>query len=100
MMEQGQNGAWLTAMMGYLSQTLKAYEKLPVWTSDPMLTIFRDQPPRMFPHFYAGQPGPHSAAALGAYIVVDMFEEAITGRSTPEEAARRAEDRLASIYQT
>jgi multiple sugar transport system substrate-binding protein len=77
---------------------LKAYEALPFWTSDPMLTIFRDQPPRMVPHFYAGQPGAQSAAALAEYIVVDMFQEVVTGRRTPKEAAKAAEVRLARMY--
>jgi multiple sugar transport system substrate-binding protein len=100
MMEQEQYGPWLTAMKGYVAQTLKAYEALPFWTSDPMLTIFRDQPPRMWPHFYAGQPGAQSAAALAEYIVVDMFQEVVTGRRTPKEAAKAAEGRLARIYRT
>jgi multiple sugar transport system substrate-binding protein len=100
MMEQERYGPWVNAMKGYLVQTLKAYEALPVWTSDPKLTIFRDQPPRMFPHFYAGQPGPQSAAALADYIVVDMFQEVVTGRRTAKEAARTAEERLARIYRT
>jgi multiple sugar transport system substrate-binding protein len=98
MMEQEQFGPWITAMKGYLVQTLKAYEALPVWTSDPMLTIFRDQPPWMLPHFHAGQPGAQSAAALAEYIVVDMFQEVVTGRRNSKEAARPAQGRLARIY--
>jgi len=100
MMEQEQYGPWLTAMKGYLVQTLKAYENLPFWTSDPMLTIFREQPPRMVPHFYAGQAGVQSAAALAEYIVVDMFQEVVTGQRTAKEAAKAAEGRLARIYRS
>ena len=98
MFEKEQYGPWIDAMRGYVTMSLKEYAKLPVWTSDPKHTPFRDVVERTVPHAYPGSPGPQSAAALGEYVVVDMFQEAISGRKTPKEAAKTAEDRLARIY--
>ncbi len=50
------------------------------------------------PNGYAGPLGPQSAAAMADWIVVDMVAEAATGQRTPEEAARRAEQRASRIY--
>lgn len=98
MMEQEQYAPWIDAMRGYVTQSLKDYAKLEVWTRDPKHTPFRDVIERTIPHSYAGTPGPQAAAALAEYVVVDMFQEAISGRKTPKEAAKTAEERLARIY--
>ncbi len=98
MMEEAQYAPWIDAMRGYVTQSLKDYAKLEVWTRDPKHTPYRDNVLWMLPHSYAGSPGPQAAAALAEYVVVDMFQEAITGRKTPKEAARTAEERLVRIY--
>ena len=98
MLEREQYGPWVEAMRGYITQSLKDYAKLPVWTSDPKHTPFRDVVERIVPHSYPGSPGTQAAAALAEYVVVDMFQEAVTGRRTPKEAAGTAEERLLRIY--
>ena len=42
MMEAEQFDAWLQGGGGYVSQPLRAYEKNPIWTSDPKNTPYRD----------------------------------------------------------
>ena len=76
-------------MRGYVTQSLKYYSHLDVWTRDLKHTPFRDAALRMVPLCYAGTLGPQSAAALGEYIVIDMFADASTGRKTPKDAARQ-----------
>lgn len=98
MMEREQYAPWIDAMRGYVTMSLKEYAKLPIWTADPKHTPYRDTVGRMLPHSYAGTPGPQAAAGLAEYVVVDMFQEAISGRKTPKEAAKTAEDRLVRIY--
>jgi multiple sugar transport system substrate-binding protein len=98
MMEREQYAPWIDAMRGYVTQSLKDYAKLEVWTRDPKHTPYRDVIARTIPHCYAGTPGPQAAAALAEYVVVDMFQEVVSGRKTPKEAARGAEERLARIY--
>lgn len=98
MLEEDQYGPWIDAMRGYVTQGLKYFSHLPVWTRDPKHTPFRDTLLRMLPNGYAGPLGPASAAAMAEYIVVDMFADAATGRRMAKEAARVAEERLAKIY--
>jgi multiple sugar transport system substrate-binding protein len=35
---------------------------------------------------------------MADYVLVDMFAEAVTGQRTPEEAAKRAEQRATRYY--
>ncbi|MDR5695928.1 MAG: substrate-binding domain-containing protein [Armatimonadota bacterium] len=98
MMEEAQYGPWENAMLGYVTQSLKYYSHLPVWTQDPKHTPYRETTARMLPNSWKGSPGPKSAAAMAEYIVVDMFADALTGGGTPQGAARRAEERLRRIY--
>jgi multiple sugar transport system substrate-binding protein len=98
MLEEPQYAPWIDATRGYVTQSLKYYSHLDVWTRDPKHTPFRDAALRMVPLSYAGTPSPQSAAALGEYIVLDMFADVCTGRKTPKEAARAAEERLARIF--
>ncbi len=98
MMEKEQYGPWEEAMMGYVTQSLKYYYNLPVWTADPKATPYRETIARSLPNGYAGPLGPASAAVMAEYIVVDMFAEVLTGAKTPKEAARTAEKRAMRYY--
>ena len=51
------------------------------------------------PNGYAGPLGYASAASMADYVMVDMVAEAATGQRTPEEAAKRAEQRANRYYQ-
>ena len=92
--------AWQQASLGYISQTLRAYESNPVWTSDPNITLFRDGGRVMLYNGYAGTVGAASAACSADLVIANMFAEAASGQSSPREAAARAEQRARRYYKT
>ena len=98
MMEEEQYGPWMQAAGGYISQPLRAYEKNAVWTVDPKHTPYRDVLRNTRPAGWEGKLGYASAAALGDFIVVDMFAEAASGDKSPKEAAERAQKRAERYY--
>ena len=99
MMEKEQYDAWQNASMGYISQTLHAYESSPVWSADPQHQYFRDVVKSTRPLGYAGKLGAASAAAAADFVVVDMFAEACSGQQSSQSAAQRAERRARRHYQ-
>lgn len=100
MMEADQYNSWLNDSLGYVGQTLKAYEKNPIWTSDPKITVYRDVASRMLPDGYAGPLGTASAAVMADYIVIDMFAAAASGSKSPKAAAAEAAERAKRYYKS
>jgi multiple sugar transport system substrate-binding protein len=100
MLERGQYEAWQQASLGYMSQTLRAYEANPIWTSDPKITLFRDGGRVMLYNGYAGKVGAASAASSADLVIANMVAEAASGQATPREAAARAEQRARGHYKT
>jgi multiple sugar transport system substrate-binding protein len=98
MLEPDQYNPWMKASIGYVSQSLKAYEANPVWTDDPKATVYRDSASLMIDHGHDGPLGPASAACMADYVVVDMVAEAASGAKTPKEAMARAESRAKRFY--
>jgi len=98
MLEEPQAGPWVDAMIGYVGPSLKGYKKLPVWTSDPKITPFRDCIANMLWNGYEGPEGPASAAAMAEYIVVDIIGDVCVRGKSPKEAAQIAEQRLLRYY--
>ena len=98
MMEQEQVEPWLTGAAGYVAPPLAAYAKIPVWTSDPKNTPYRDAMKNLRPAGYAGKLGYASAGAAADFIVVNMVAEAISGSKTPKEAMERAQKRAERYY--
>jgi multiple sugar transport system substrate-binding protein len=98
MMEKEQYVAWQSASLGYVMQSLKAYEASPVWTDEPKALAFRDLMGKMRHHAYAGKLGYASAGALADFIIVDMVAEAASGAKTAKEAAERAAKRAERYY--
>ena len=98
MMEQDQFGAWLTGASAYIATPLDGYAKLPIWTSDPKNTPYRDAVKNLRPAGYAGKLGYASAGAAADFIVVNMVAEAISGSKTPKEAMERAQKRAERYY--
>jgi multiple sugar transport system substrate-binding protein len=79
-------------------QPLRAYESNPIWTSDPNHAAYAKASESLRTNGYAGPLGSASAAVMADYIMVDMVAEAATGQRSPEEAARRAEQRASRYY--
>ncbi len=100
MLERSQYEAWQQASLGYMSQTLRAYESNPVWTSDPRITLFRDGGRVMLYNGYAGKVGAASAACSADLVIANMVAEAASGQSSPREAAARAEQRARRYYKS
>jgi multiple sugar transport system substrate-binding protein len=98
MMEEEQFGPWMQAAIGYVCQPLKAYEKNPIWTSDPKHTPYRNSMAVMRPVGYSGKMGYASAACISDFIVLDMVAEAASGSKPPKEAAERAQQRAERYY--
>ena len=61
MLEREQYVPWQEASIGYFSQPLRAYEKSPVWTSDPKHTPYRD----LMANMCCGRAMPGRSAMLG-----------------------------------
>ena len=98
MLERDQYMAWQQASLGYMCQTLRAYESNPIWTSDPKITPFRDGPRLTQYPAYPGRMGAAAAAVAADLIIPQMFAEAASGRSTIKEAIARAEQRAKRHY--
>ncbi len=90
MMEADQYGPWLSACLGYWSQSLKAYAKMKFWDSDPNLEPFRSAMDTIYYDGFKGPVTPASSAVTANYTVVDMFASVVTGNATPEAAAKQA----------
>ncbi|MBC7988759.1 MAG: carbohydrate ABC transporter substrate-binding protein, partial [Luteimonas sp.] len=98
MMEKPQFDAWLAGAGAYIATPLAGYADLPIWTSDPKHTPYRDPVKNMRPAGYAGKLGYASAGAGADFIVVNMVAEAISGSKTPKEAMERAQKRAERYY--
>jgi len=100
MMEAANLDPWVEKSVGYLTPGLVAYEKNPVWTSDPKLTVCRDVAKRTLTAGHLGSVGEKAAAALADFIVLDMFANVATGREEPKSAMRIAERQAQRLYRS
>jgi multiple sugar transport system substrate-binding protein len=100
MMEAPQYGTWLSHCLGYWSEPLKAYAKMPFWTADPKLAPYTDGMDTPYYDGYKGPITPASSAVSANYTVVDMFASVATGNTTPEEAAKRAAQQVERYYKS
>jgi multiple sugar transport system substrate-binding protein len=98
MMEAEQYGPWLSAAVGYLTQPLNDYEKLPFWTADPKRTVYRDAAKRTLTAAGAGQMDEKAASAIADFIVVDMFASYCTGGTDLKGAIAQAERSAKRLY--
>ncbi|BDE07575.1 ABC transporter substrate-binding protein [Vulcanimicrobium alpinum] len=98
MLDSAQAGEWVTGMRGYVTPALKQYGDLPVWTSDPQITPYRDVLLSAKFDGFNGRPGKPAAQALDEFVVVDMFADACVNKMAVKDAMRKAETRLSAIY--
>jgi multiple sugar transport system substrate-binding protein len=98
MLEADQFNKWLEAAQGYLTHCLNAYDKNPVWTSDPKNTIFGEAGKRTLTAGGLGSVGEKAAAAISDFVVLDMFASFCTGREDAKGAIKIAERQLQRIY--
>jgi multiple sugar transport system substrate-binding protein len=98
MLDQPQADPWVTGMRGYVTPALKGYASLPIWTSDPNITPYRDVLAGAKYDGYNGRPGKAAAQALDEFVLVDMFADVCVNNMTPKDAMKKAETKLATIY--
>jgi multiple sugar transport system substrate-binding protein len=98
MLETAQATEWVTGMRGYVTPALKGYAELPIWTSDPNITPYRDALAHAKYDGFNGRPGKAAAQALDEFVVVDMFADVCINNMAPKDAAKKAEQKLATIY--
>jgi multiple sugar transport system substrate-binding protein len=100
MMEAQNLDPWVQKSVGYLTPGLTAYEKNPVWTDDPKLTVCRDVAKNTLTAGHLGSVGEKSAAALADFIVLDMFANVCTGREDPKAAMKIAARQAQRLYRS
>jgi multiple sugar transport system substrate-binding protein len=88
----------VTGMVGYVTPAMKAYADLPVWTSNPNITPYRDTMPATKFDGFNGKPGKAAAQALDEFVIVDMFADVCVNNMAAKDAIAKAEKRLATIY--
>jgi multiple sugar transport system substrate-binding protein len=98
MMEAEQYGPWLAGCIGYWSEPLKAYAKMPFWAADPKLGPYAQAMDTIYYDGFKGPISPASSAVAANYTVVDMFASVVTGAATPEDAAKQAAQAAARYY--
>ncbi len=98
MLDKDQAAPWVTGMLGYVTPALKGYADLPIWTSNPNITPYRDVLNGAKYDGYNGKPGKAAAQALDEFVLVDMFADVCVNNVAVKDAMKKAEQKLATIY--
>ena len=98
MLEKENFDKWLIGSQGYLTHCLNAYDANPVWTADPKRAPFANAGKRTLTAAGIGHVGENAAAAIGDFIVVDMFANFCLGREDANGTIAIAERQLKRIY--
>jgi len=77
--EDKQFGDWWRMQGGYMLQPVVKYYNDPVWTKDPKMLVFREQPKYGVDVGWPGPPNEKASLAWSKYIVVDTFAKAVQG---------------------
>ncbi len=89
--------AFMNANQGYVQGSLPKWESHPIWQSDPVLTLYADNPKYGRSAGFAGPWNRASGEAQEKYIIVDMFARAAQGED-PKTAAAWAQQELENVY--
>jgi multiple sugar transport system substrate-binding protein len=98
MLDKPQMDAWIQGSSAYCCPPLRGMIDNPVWNADPVHTPYKRASETLQPNGHAGPLGYASAAVMADYVMVDMVAEAASGQRSPEEAAKRAEQRANRYY--
>lgn len=98
MLEHAQADHWVNEMIGYVTPAYQGFSKLPIWTSDPNVTPFRDVLDGARFDGWPGSPGRAAAQAMNEFVLVDMYADVCINKMTPKAAMQKAQNRLAQIY--
>jgi len=72
-----QFGDWWRIQEGYMLQPVVKYYNDPVWTKDPKMLVFREQPKYGVDVGWPGPPNAKASLAWSKYVVVDTFARAV-----------------------
>ncbi len=89
---------WLDSAVAYLTHPVNAYDKAPVWGSDPKLALVRDVAKRTLTAGGRGSVGERAASALADFVMLDMVATVCTDRATIKDAISMAERQAKRIY--
>jgi multiple sugar transport system substrate-binding protein len=98
MMEHPQYTAWQDASIGYWCHPLQAYDAADVWTVDPKHEPYKNVMRKALPQSYKGDPGEAAAAVKAEFVVLNMFQNYISGQMTAEQAMADAARRAGRYY--
>jgi multiple sugar transport system substrate-binding protein len=98
MLDKPQMDAWIAGSSAYCCPPLRGLIDNPIWNADPVHTPYKRASETLQPNGHAGPLGYASAAVMADYIMVDMVAEAASGQQSPENAAKRAEQRANRYY--
>jgi multiple sugar transport system substrate-binding protein len=98
MLDRAQAGPWVDAMLGYITPAYRGFKSLPIWTSDPNITPYRDVLDGARFDGWPGSPGRAAAQATDQFVVIDMYADVCINKMTPQAAMQKAENRLTQIY--
>ncbi|MGH7659856.1 MAG: ABC transporter substrate-binding protein [Vulcanimicrobiaceae bacterium] len=98
MLEHAQADKWVTDMIGYVTPAYEGFKKLPIWTSDPNVTPYRDVMDGARFDGWPGTPGRGAAQAVNEFVLTDMYADVCVNKMSPKAAMQKAENRLAQIY--
>lgn len=98
MMEAENYEPWLEGAVAYLSHSYNAGNDFPFWEADPKLVAAKPAAFRTLTAGGKGSVGEAAASALADFVVLSMIANAVSGRSTPEEAIAIAERQAQRIY--
>jgi len=98
MLEKENFDKWLIGSQGYLTHTLNAYDANSVWTADPKRYVFSQAGKRTLTAAGVGHVGEKAAAAIGDFLVVDMFANYCLGREDINGSIAITERQAKRIY--
>ena len=96
-MQPDQYNKWLDAGAAYSIPAPKLYESNPVFTKDPVLTVFKETVQYGRNVGYSGPPTAVASQVLTKYLIVNMFAEAAKGKS-PKDSISFTEGELNKLY--
>lgn len=98
MMEAENYGPWLEGAVAYLSHSLEAGNDLAFWNKDPKLVTAKPAAFRTLTAGGKGSVGEKAASALADFVVLSMIANAVSGRSSVDDAIKVAERQAQRIY--
>lgn len=100
LMDEAQYAPWLAIGATAAMPLLKAFEANPEapWNKDPKLATFKGLGAIGRLPGWRGPSSAKAAEAFAKFIIIDMFAQAATGKMSPADAVKWAENELKQIY--